>query len=126
VRLSSEGGAVTDGPSVCAVGGSFEGTDDGTGDGVDTPDAEGCGLPSVCAVGCSASEGTDGGTGDTLDTVDCCLLQTVHQGMVGSATCPYCRDFFVHFHTQSLSTVAGWGVAVWAGHTIAGSGMLFL
>ena len=38
-------------------------------------------------------------------------LQTVHQGMVGSATCPYCRDFFVHFHTQSLSTMAGWGVA---------------
>ena len=23
-------------------------------------------------------------------------LQTVHQGMLGSATCPYCRDFFVH------------------------------
>ena len=33
---------------------------------------------------------------------------------------------FEHFHTQSLSKVARWGVAGWVGHTMARTGMLFL
>ena len=53
-------------------------------------------------------------------------LQTVHQGMVPSSTFPNSRDLFEHFHSRSLSTVAGWGVAGWAGQRMVGTGELFV
>ena len=48
-----------------------------------------------------------------------CGLQTNSQGILVFATFPNSSVSSEHIHAPSSSTVAGWGLAGWAGHTRA-------
>ena len=78
---------------------------------------------SVVEVGGEVVAVDEGGEVEVVEVVGGGVVggggQTESHGMVPSSTCPYFCGVSEHDQAPSSSTVAGWGVSGWAGHTMA-------